>query len=106
MPTGTFASLGVAERPAQAPPPPSRLRFRGFCLAALSRPLLVATCLATAACATVAPVERGPVVWLLEVRRQHEVVQKFDLSCGAAALTTLLNFQHSEALTERRSPLA
>lgn len=38
---------------------------------------------------------------LLELRRSGVVVQKWDLSCGAAALTTLLNFQHGEALSER-----
>jgi len=97
--TGAFPNLGIAERPAHAPQSPSR--SPGLGRGARSNPLLVAACLATAACATVAPVERGPVISLLEVRRQHVVVQKFDLSCGAAALTTLLNFQHGEQLTER-----
>jgi uncharacterized protein len=45
--------------------------------------------------------ERGPVKSLLEVRRENVVVQDFDLSCGAAALATLLNYQHGESVTER-----
>lgn len=45
--------------------------------------------------------ERGPVKSLLEMRRENVVVQDFDLSCGAAALATLLNYQHGESLTER-----
>jgi predicted double-glycine peptidase len=38
---------------------------------------------------------------LLELRQENVVIQKWDLSCGAAALTTLLNYQHGESLTER-----
>ena len=38
---------------------------------------------------------------LLEMRRENVVMQKWDLSCGAAALTTLLNFQHQDMVTEK-----
>ena len=38
---------------------------------------------------------------LIEMRRENVVVQKWDLSCGAAALTTLLNFQHQDMVTEK-----
>jgi predicted double-glycine peptidase len=38
---------------------------------------------------------------LLEMRRQNMVMQQWDLSCGAAALTTLLNFQHHDMVTEK-----
>lgn len=38
---------------------------------------------------------------LLEIRRQNVVIQKWDLSCGAAALTTLLKYQHGEPVTEK-----
>ena len=38
---------------------------------------------------------------LLEIRQQNVVIQQFDLSCGAAALATLLRFQHGETITER-----
>ncbi len=38
---------------------------------------------------------------LLEMRRENVIVQNWDLSCGAAALATLLNFQHGDPVTER-----
>jgi len=41
------------------------------------------------------------VTSLLEMRHERVVVQKWDLSCGAAALTTLLNYQHGDLVTER-----
>jgi predicted double-glycine peptidase len=44
---------------------------------------------------------RGPVRSLLEMRRQSVVVQQWDLSCGAAALATLLNYQHGDLVSER-----
>lgn len=46
--------------------------------------------------------DRRFVKSLLEIRREHVVVQEWDLSCGAAALTTLLNYQHGESLTEKQ----
>lgn len=42
-----------------------------------------------------------PVRSLLEIRYQHVVPQKWDISCGAAALATVMNYQHGEKLTER-----
>ena len=36
-----------------------------------------------------------------ELRQRNIVLQKFDLSCGAAALATILRFQQGENLTER-----
>ena len=44
---------------------------------------------------------RGPVKSLLEMRQERVVVQQWDLSCGAAALATLLNFQHGDQVSER-----
>jgi uncharacterized protein len=41
------------------------------------------------------------VMSLLEMRQQNVVIQQWDLSCGAAALTTLLNYQHGEQLSEK-----
>ncbi|MGV8899421.1 MAG: C39 family peptidase [Burkholderiaceae bacterium] len=38
---------------------------------------------------------------LLEMRRDNVVIQEWDLSCGAAALTTLLRYQHGEEVTEK-----
>lgn len=37
----------------------------------------------------------------LEMRQERVVIQQWDLSCGAAALATVLNQQHGETLTER-----
>ena len=42
-----------------------------------------------------------PVKSLLEIRQELVVVQQWDLSCGAAALATLLNFQHGDPVSER-----
>lgn len=42
-----------------------------------------------------------PVRSLLEIRHENVVVQEFDLSCGAAALATLFNFQHGDPVAER-----
>lgn len=47
------------------------------------------------------PGGQAPVASLLEKRHEAVVVQQWDLSCGAAALATLLNYQHGEAVTER-----
>ena len=60
--------------------------------------LLACTLLCLQSVATAAP---RVVTSLLEMRQQHVIVQKFDLSCGAAALATLLRFQHGEPVTER-----
>lgn len=38
---------------------------------------------------------------LLEMRRENVVIQKFDLSCGAAALATILRYQHGEQVSEK-----
>jgi predicted double-glycine peptidase len=38
---------------------------------------------------------------LLEMRQQNVVIQQWDLSCGAAALATLLNYQHGDRVTEK-----
>lgn len=45
--------------------------------------------------------ERGPVKSLLEMRREHVVMQQWDLSCGAAALATILNYEHGDPVSER-----
>jgi len=44
---------------------------------------------------------KGPVLSLREMRTQGVVLQKSDLSCGAAALATLLNYQFGDQVTER-----
>lgn len=44
---------------------------------------------------------RGAVKSLLEMRQDRVVVQQWDLSCGAAALATILNYQHGDPVSER-----
>jgi uncharacterized protein len=42
-----------------------------------------------------------PVESLIELRQKHVILQKWDLSCGAATLATLFNYQHGESVTEK-----
>ena len=44
---------------------------------------------------------RGPVRSLLEIRQENVVVQQWDISCGAAALATLLAYHHGEPVSEK-----
>jgi len=43
----------------------------------------------------------APVESLLELRQHNVVRQQWDLSCGAAALATILNYQHGDPVSER-----
>ena len=43
----------------------------------------------------------APIQSLIEIRHRNVVVQQWDLSCGAAALATILNFQHGDPVSER-----
>jgi uncharacterized protein len=42
-----------------------------------------------------------PVKSLLEMRHQGVAIQNWDLSCGAAALTTILKYQYDDQVSER-----
>jgi predicted double-glycine peptidase len=42
-----------------------------------------------------------PVASLAEIRELNVVIQNWDLSCGAAALATILNHQHGDPVSER-----
>jgi predicted double-glycine peptidase len=42
-----------------------------------------------------------PVRSLIEMRRQNIVLQQWELSCAAAALATILRYQHGVPVTER-----
>jgi uncharacterized protein len=44
---------------------------------------------------------RRPVRSLLEMRREGVTIQKWDLSCGAAALAILLRYEFGEPVTEK-----
>jgi len=57
--------------------------------------------LATLIVCPVTALAREPVTSLLEYRQRNMVVQKWDLSCGAAALATLLRYQHGVQVTEK-----
>jgi predicted double-glycine peptidase len=62
----------------------------------LTAAVIAATLLAGAAA------EAGePVRSLLEMRRDNVVIQEWDLSCGAAALTTVLNQQFGDPVEEK-----
>lgn len=52
---------------------------------------------------SLSPASAGPkpVKSLLEMRRENVVIQQWDLSCGAAALATILNHQHGDSVSER-----
>jgi uncharacterized protein len=43
-----------------------------------------------------------PVRSVLEIRHERVMIQKWDLSCGAAALGTLLRYQFGEPVTEKQ----
>jgi uncharacterized protein len=51
--------------------------------------------------AALADVARGPVRSMVEIRQQGVVVQQWDYSCGAAALATILRYQHADPVPER-----
>ncbi len=59
--------------------------------------LVLATTLSSSALAE----GRRQVRSLLEIRQDRVVVQQWDLSCGAAALATVLNYQHGDPISER-----
>ena len=44
---------------------------------------------------------RTPVRSLLEIREDRVIVQKWETSCAAAALATVLTFSHSDPVTEK-----
>ena len=52
-------------------------------------------------CGSVPAEGNRPVRSVLEIRRERVMIQKWDLSCGAAALGTLLRYQFGEPVTEK-----
>jgi predicted double-glycine peptidase len=65
-------------------------------------PRAILACLAAALLLAGGPGSaREPVRSLLEMRRERVIVQEWDLSCGAAALATILNYQFGDMVTER-----
>lgn len=45
--------------------------------------------------------DRQAVKSLLEIRHENAVIQKWDLSCGAAALATILTYQYGDPASEK-----
>jgi uncharacterized protein len=62
--------------------------------------LVLLTSLLWAAAADARPAAQ-PIRTLKEFRREQVVMQQWDVSCGAAALATILTFQHGDAVPER-----
>ena len=58
------------------------------------------------ALSTIAVAQERVVRSLFEMRRAHVVIQEWDLSCGAAALATLLRYQYGEPVTEKEVAVA
>jgi uncharacterized protein len=58
-------------------------------------------CLVCVACGAALSAEQ-PVRSLREIRQENVVVQQWDTSCGAAALATLLKYQHGLAVSEKQ----
>jgi predicted double-glycine peptidase len=67
--------------------------------AALVIPALVIPALALMSPGVAA--SQTPTRSLLEARQARVVIQHWDMSCGAAALATILNYQYNEPITER-----
>jgi uncharacterized protein len=66
------------------------------------RPLATMLLIASTLLACCAWAHEQPLVAsLLELRQQNVVIQKWDLSCGAAALATLLRYQLADSVSER-----
>ena len=72
------------------------------------RGIIAASCLALGALLLTlsAHAQERPVKSLIEMRHENVVIQKWDLSCGAAALATLLRYQHGVPVSEREVALA
>ena len=90
---------GATERPGIAA---GRLRGLGTLpegsgLSVMGRWLLACICCALPLRATAGERVRS----LLELREEHVVVQKWDTSCGASALATVLNFEYGDTVGER-----
>jgi uncharacterized protein len=78
------------------------MRYAGrFLLGAALSPVRWLASLVCVACSAAFSAEE-PVRSLREMRQENVVVQQWDTSCGAAALATLLRYQHGLALSEKQ----
>lgn len=69
-------------------------------------PFIVLAGLLCLSISTASIAEQRVVRSLLEIRHDNVVMQEWDLSCGAATLTTLLNYQYGDLVTEKEVALA
>ncbi len=76
------------------------MRVRCRALVAASALLMLAA-LCNAGASAFAGDAVGPVRSIMEMRRQNVVLQQWELSCAAAALATVLRYQHGVPVTER-----
>ena len=60
--------------------------------------VIITVCVGTQYCWAANP---RPVKSLLELRRDNVVIQKWDLSCGAAALATILAYEFGDSASEK-----
>lgn len=75
------------------------------CAATAAAVLAVASVTGLVPVAAGGPAAPQGVQSLLESRTRNVVMQEWDLSCGAAALATVLRYQHGETVTEREVAL-
>jgi hypothetical protein len=69
------------------------------------RPILLGVAALALALATPAGTQAKAVRTLLDLRDQALVRQQWDLSCGAAAVATLLTYEWNDPVTERQAAL-
>ena len=60
--------------------------------------MIITACVGTQYCSAA---NIQPVKSLLELRRNNVVIQKWDLSCGAAALATILAYEYGDPIPEK-----
>ena len=100
-PTTTLADLRATQARSSTGDMAGRFFQRCFRVTSMSVWLFAVLHVAITASTPVFSGERRSVRSLLEMRHEYVVVQKWDLSCGAAALATLLNHQHQDLVSER-----
>jgi uncharacterized protein len=63
--------------------------------------IIIALAVSVAGVPDPSPANSRPVKSLLELRHDNVVIQEWDLSCGAAALATILKYQYGDPVSEK-----